>query len=154
MFLHYRSSELDHHTILPKSQLSSDHTPLSIDIPIFKEIIQTSKLTLVPKSDQETAFIKGIILNFKILNTSNIKDTSKLEWVVNQLRMIINQAWTKNTKKSKISKHSKQWWSEECKRSLNNYRSSRSLKNWKKFKKTVKDVKRSFSDNKIQEIAN
>jgi len=68
--------------------------------------------------------------------------------------MIIDQAWTKKAKKSKISKHSKQWWTEECSCSLNNYRASRNLENWKKFKKVVKDVKRSFFDNKIQEIAN
>ena len=154
MFLCYRSSELDHHTILSKSRLSSDHTPLSINIPIFEEIIQMSKLTLTPKSDHETAFIKDIILNFEILDMSNIKDIGKLKRGVNQLRTIINQAWTKNAKKSKISKHSKQWWLEECKWSLDNYSSSRSLKNWKKFKKTVKDVKRSFFDNKIQEIVN
>ena len=154
MFLHYGSSELDHHTILPDSQLSSDHTPLSIDIPIFEEIIQTLKLTLAPKSDQETDFINDIILNLKTLDTSNIEDIGKLEWVVNQLGTIIDQAWTKNAKKSKISKHSKQWWLDECKRSLNNYRSSRSLENWKKFKKIVKNVKRSFFDNKIQEIVN
>jgi len=92
MFLHYGSSELDHHTILPESWLSSDYAPLLIDIPIFEEIIQTSKLTLAPKSDHETAFIKDIISNFKILDTSNIEDISKLEWVVNQLRMIIDQA--------------------------------------------------------------
>ena len=85
---------------------------------------------------------------------SNIEDTNKLEQVVNQLRSIINQAWTKNAKKSKISKHSKQWWSEECKWSLINYRVSRNLENWKKFKKTVKNIKRSYFDDKIQEIAN
>ena len=68
--------------------------------------------------------------------------------------MIIDQAWTKNAKKSKISKHSKQWWTEECSHFLNNYRASRSLENWKKFKKVVKDVKRSFFDDKIQEIVN
>jgi len=51
MFLHYGSSELDYHSILPESRLSSDHAPLSIDIPIFEEIIQTLKLTLAPKSD-------------------------------------------------------------------------------------------------------
>jgi len=79
IFLRYGSSELNHHTILPESRLSSDHAPLSINIPIFKEIIQMSKLTLAPKSDHETAFIKDIILNFKILDTSNIEDIGKLE---------------------------------------------------------------------------
>jgi len=68
--------------------------------------------------------------------------------------MFINQAWTKNTNKSKISKHSKQWWIEEYSRSLNNYRASRSLENWKKFKKIIEDIKRSFFDDKIQEVVN
>ena len=129
-------------------------TCLSIDIHIFEEIILTLKLSLAPKSNQENTFIEDIISNFKIMNTSNIKDTEKLERVVNQLSSIIDQAWTKNTKKSKISKHSKQWWTEECSCSLNNYRASRSLEDWKKFKKVVKDIKRFFFDNKIQEIAN
>jgi len=154
MFLRYGSSELDQHLIHPDFQLSSDHAPLSIDIPISKEVIQTSKLSLAPKSNQETVFIEDIISNFKNMNTSNIDDTEKLECTVNQLRMFINQAWTKNARKSKISKHSKQWWMEKCSRSLNDYRASRSLENWKKFKKTVKDVKRSFFDDKIQEVAN
>ena len=66
--------------------------------------------------------------------------------------MTIDQAWTKNAKKLKISKHSKQWWTDECSCSLNYYRVSRSLKNWKKFKNIVKDVKRSFFDKKIQEV--
>ena len=113
MFLHYRLPELDHHSILPESRLSSDHTPLLIDITISKEIIQMSKLTLAPKSDQETtfiqdAFIQDIISNLKHLDISNIEDINKLKQVVNQLGIIIDQAWTKNAKKSKISKHSKQ----------------------------------------------
>ena len=129
MFLHNGSSELDYHTILPESRLSSDHAPLVIDIPITEEIIQMSKLTLAPKSEQETAFIQDVILNFKNLNTSNIVDTEEIEWVVNWLGSIIDMAWTKNAKRSKISRHSKQWWLEECKRSLDNYRSTRSLEN-------------------------
>jgi len=79
MFLHNGSSELDHHTILLESQLSSDHAPLVIDIPITEEIIQTLKLTLALKSEQETAFVQDIISNFKHLNTSNIVDTEEIE---------------------------------------------------------------------------
>jgi len=88
------------------------------------------------------------------MDMSNIVDTEKLECTVNQLGTIINQAWTKNAKKLKISKHSKQWWMEKYSHSLNNYRASRSLENWKKFKKVVKNVKRSFFDDKIQEVVN
>ena len=154
IFLWYRSSELDHHSIYPNSWLSSDHSSLSIDIPIFEEVIQTSKLSLAPKINQENAFIEDMNSSFKNLDTSNIDDTKKLEHIVNQIRAFINQAWTTNAKKLKFSKHSRQWWMEEYSYSLNTYRVSRSLKNWKKFKKVVKDVKRSFFDIKIQEIAN
>ena len=115
MFLHYGSPELDHHSILPESCLSSDHALLVINITISKEIIQTSKFTLTPKSEQETAFIQEIILNLKSLDTSNINNINKLKQAVHQVGTIINQAWAKNTKKVKISKHSKQWWSDECK---------------------------------------
>jgi len=83
MFLCNGSSELDHHTILLESQLSSDHAPLVIDIPITEEIIQMLKLTLTPKSEQETAFVQDVISNFKNLNMSNIADTEEIEQVVN-----------------------------------------------------------------------
>ena len=92
IFLWYGSLELDQYLIHPDFWLSSDHAPLSIDISISEEVIQTSKLSLAPKSDQETAFIEDIISNFKNMNTSNIVDTEKLEHTVNQLEMFINQA--------------------------------------------------------------
>jgi len=101
MFLQYRSVELDNHSILPDSCLSSDHVPLLIDIPIFNEIIHMSKLTIYPKSEQETKFIKDVISNFKTINTSNIEDIKKLEQVVNLLGSIVDQAWSKNAKKIK-----------------------------------------------------
>jgi len=154
MFLCYGSYELDRHSIHPGSHLSLDHALLSIKIPIIEEVIQSSKFLIHPKSDQETAFVEEIILSFKILDTSVIGDSDKLESIVNQLGMIIDQAWKKNTKKSRTSKHSKQWWTDDCSRSLNNYRASRSLENWKNFKKVVKNAKRSLFDIKIQEITN
>jgi len=108
MFLCYGSPELDHYSILPESCLSSDHAPLVIDITISEEIIQMLKFTLAPKSEQETAFIQEIISNLKSLDTSNIDNINKLEQAVHQVGTIINQAWAKNAKKVKISKHFKQ----------------------------------------------
>ena len=154
MFYCYGSRELNQHSIYSDSHLFSDHAPLSINIPIDEEIVCTSKLSIPQKSKQETAFVEKVISNFKNLDISNIADTEKLEHIVNQLEAIIDQVWTKNAKKLRISKHSKQWWMEECSCSLNNYRTSRSLDNWKKFKKVIKNTKRSFFDVKIQEVAN
>ena len=79
IFLRYGSLELDQHSILSNSWLSSDHAPLSIVIPIVEEIIQTSKLSLAPNSNQESIFIEDIISNFKNMDTSNIENTEKLE---------------------------------------------------------------------------
>ena len=108
MFLCYDSSELDQHSILLESRLSSDHAPLTVIIPLSEEIVQMSKLILTPKSNQKLEFIKNIISKFKDLDMTSIKDIDKLERVIKQFGTIINQAWTKNAKISKISKHSKQ----------------------------------------------
>ena len=133
MFLCYGSSKLDRYSTHPENYLFSDHALLSINISIHEEVIHTSKLLILPKSNQETSFIEEIILNFKNLDMSDIGDMEKLESIVNQFGAIIDRAWMKNAKKSRISKHSKQWWMDECSCSLNNYRTTRSLENWKNF---------------------
>jgi len=53
MFLQYGSSELDQYLIHLDFWLSSDHAPLSIDIPISIEVIQTFKLSLVMNQDSK-----------------------------------------------------------------------------------------------------
>ena len=154
IFLRHGSVKLDNHSILPNCRLSSDHAPLIIDIPIIDEFIPTSKFAIPPNSEHKTNFIKDIISNFGKLDTSHIENIDNLESTVNQLRVIVDQMWANNTKKSRYSKHSKQWWSESCRRTLLTYRTERSCENWKSFKLAVKNAKRSFFDDKIQEIAN
>ena len=95
-----------------------------------------------------------LISNFSKLDTSNIEDIDELDQIVNQLSVIVAQMWFKNAKKSRSSKHSKQWWSESCRNALSTYRSERSRKNWKSFKLAVKNAKQTFFDDKIHEITN
>ena len=114
IFLHCGSYELDCYSIHSGNCLSLDHAPLSIEIPIIEEVIQSSKLMIHPKSNQEMAFVEEVISSFKSLDTSVIDNSDKLENIVNQLGMIIDQAWKKNAKKSRISKYSKQWWMDNC----------------------------------------
>jgi len=91
---------------------------------------------------------------FKNLDTSSILDKPHLENMVNCLNTLIDQAWNRYAKQSRITKHSKQWWNEDCSKSLNEYRMTRSLENWKRFKKVIKNSKRLFFDLKIQEVVN
>jgi len=100
----------------------------------------------------KNAFLEEVISSFKNFNASNITSKEVLEHMVNKLNSIVNQAWNKNAKRSRITKHSKKWWSEECNKALTNYQSTRSLNDWKIFKKVVKDTKRAFFDLKIQEV--
>jgi len=90
------------------SHLSSDHAPLTITIPIADEIVSTSKLSILQNSKQETDFVKEVTLNFKNLDMLNIINKDNLENTVKHLEVLIEQAWTKNTKKLRITKHSKQ----------------------------------------------
>ena len=125
MFLRSGSYELDHHHILPDQRLSSDHAPLTIDILIEDEVVQSTKLSIIPGSNKEKEFIKDVITNMLTLDTSNINSVDNLISVVNQLGSIVKLLWTKNSKRSKITKHSKQWWSESCHSAISKYRETR-----------------------------
>jgi len=109
MFLQYGSTELNQHFIHPDWWLTSDYAPLSITVPIVDETINTSKLLIQQNSKQETVFIEEVISVFKNLNTLNISNKECLENMVNNLNLLINQAWNKNTKQMRITRHSKQW---------------------------------------------
>jgi len=62
------------------------------------EIINTSKLAIQQKSEQEIAFIEEVISSFKNFNTSNIANKECLKHMVNNLDLIVNQVWNKNAK--------------------------------------------------------
>ena len=105
-------------------------------------------------SEEEALFIKDVSSIIKNLDISNLSDINKLEDMVNTLASNTEHAWGKNSKLVNVTRHSKNWWTEEYNQSLRNYRISRSLEDWKTFKKIVKNTKGSFFDLKIQEITN
>ena len=109
MFLWYGSNDINQHSIHPDWCLTSDYAPLSITISIINEVINTSKLSIEQNNKQEIAFVKEVILIFKNLDTTNITNKECLENTVNNLDLLVNQAWIKNAKQTRITKHSKQW---------------------------------------------
>ena len=70
------------HTIYPNWRLTSDHAPLTVNISIFEEHIQTRKWTLVKNSKEEEYFIKELIKAIKKLNMENIQSKEFLEQAI------------------------------------------------------------------------
>jgi len=154
VFLQSRSAKLNNYLIHPNSHLLSDHAPLTVFIPIAEENIISSRFLIPKNSEEKAAFVNEATVIFKNLDASNITDHDKLDDLVNLFASKIEQAWRKNAKQTRLTKHSKQWWNEEYRQSLDKYRMSRCLEDWKSFKKMVKITKGTFFDIKIQEIAN
>ena len=82
MFLCSGSSKLNNYSIYPNWHLTSDHVPLTVIILIAEEFVQTSKLSLLKKSNEKEMFIKEVISIINSLNTLNLSNQESLEQVV------------------------------------------------------------------------
>ena len=105
----------------------SDHTSLTITIPIIEESVILSKHFIIKDSEEEVAFIKDIIISIRNLNTSNLSNITSLDNVVDKLANNVKSAWEKNSKIINIMRYSKSWWNKDYSRDLRNYRSSKNL---------------------------
>jgi len=122
MFLHLNLSKFNNHTIHPEWRLSSDYTPLTVDIATNKELIHTKKYTIVKNSEEENKFITELIESIKGLNMENISSKEVLEQVVQEFANKMNSIWFKNLKIINITKHLKLWWNEKYQKELEKYR--------------------------------
>jgi len=96
----------------------SNHTPLTISIPIVEEFVNSSKQSIVKNSKEEAAFIKYVTNSLKELYISNLLDSNWLENIVNSFANSVEYTWERNFKSVNITKHSKSWWNEDCNKSL------------------------------------
>jgi len=79
-------------------QLSSNHAPLTVFIPITEENILLSRLLILKNSEEEATFVKEATAIIKNLDISNLIDCNKFEDIVNLFASKIEQAWGKNAK--------------------------------------------------------
>ena len=131
-----------------------DYTPITVDISIFEEYIQTTKYSLIKNSKEKHHFVDELINFIKGLKINSIQNITTLEEVVHSLTNNTNRIWYKYSKKVNITKDFKAWWNDNCHRNLDIYRKFKWLEDWKRFKRTVKKTKYDFFDEKINEIAN
>jgi len=84
---------------------------------------------------------KGALLLKSSSLSKYIGSKKDLEQFVQDIVHNTDKIWLKHSKVVNITKYLKSWWSEECQRGLEKYRSSRCLEDWKNFKSVVKKTK-------------
>jgi len=102
MFLQSSLTELNNHSICPDWQLSLDHAPLTMTIPIAEENIVTSKFSIAKNSEEKESFIKDVSYAIKNININDLSNINKLKFVTNILAFKIKNVWRANSKQVNI----------------------------------------------------
>ena len=66
---------------------------------------------------------------------------------------VFAKAWGNHAKESRLGKHLKGWWSEECVDALSRYRWTRDPGDWKDYRRAIRSAKRVFFEDRIHEVA-
>jgi len=93
VFLHPNSMEHNNHHIHLEWRLMSDHTPITVDIHIHEEQVQTRKQSLPKNSEEEACFIKELIYSIKRLSTDPIPSMDALETIIQTFTDNIDRIW-------------------------------------------------------------
>jgi hypothetical protein len=77
----------------------------------------------------------------------------ELDEVVSPISSAFTTAWSHHAKESRLGKHSKGWWSEECSDALSRYQWTQDLEDWKQYRRVMRGTKREFFEDHIHEVA-
>ena len=92
-------------------------------------------------------------MGLRALNFSGLDSTASLDLLAQAILQVFSRAWEANARNITVTSQSKEWWNDECKRTLEMYRRTRAREDWHAFRSSTRRAKRSFFDNRIAEIA-
>jgi len=152
MFMNPNNLGFNKHTLNPDICLPSDHVPLIIEIGIKEENVDITFKAIKKDSEEEEVFIRNIVKGIRNIDTSELKNQLDIQRCTIALKTIFKDAWSTHSTTKRITKHSKEWWNKQCTICINKYHETGDINSWKAFKSAVQNAKRSFFDQKIQEI--
>ncbi|RXW12052.1 hypothetical protein EST38_g13802 [Candolleomyces aberdarensis] len=109
--------------------------------------------TLKPFSDEEKEFVADIVLDISELSGYHPTTEREVEYMTSAIADAFSAAWLKHSTEYTIGPNSKEYWTEDCTRTLEEYRRDMTVENHKAFRSAVKAAKRKFFDERIEEIA-
>ncbi|CAA7270009.1 unnamed protein product [Cyclocybe aegerita] len=131
----------------------SDHVLICTDLDIGPEPPGSGRRTIKPRSEAEKSFISDILWDLAAIPVAAPATKEGVEALADAIATAFSDAWLAHSTKSKPTKRSKSWWTDECSETFSVYQLSRSLADYNKFKKACKDAKDDFFDECIAEIA-
>ena len=96
MFLRPNLIEMDNYSILPESQHSSNHIPLTVNIFTMEEFIQVKQHIIIRNSEEEEKkFISELTNAIGNINTSSISNKETLKAIVQKYTRLSEFIWYK-----------------------------------------------------------
>jgi len=129
VFMNPNNSGFNKHILKPEIRLPSDHVPLFIEVSIKEENIDFTFQTLKKDSNNEKAFVNDIIKGVKNMDTSHLKNQEDILRCVIAFSSTVKDAWSTHSTTKRITKHSKEWWNEQCSACINKYHESGDVAN-------------------------
>jgi hypothetical protein len=125
---------------------------MMVDLPLFSPEQVMRHKTLPKDSDEEATFLHDVCEGFRDLKDLPSSSVSELDNLTFSLHARIVSTFEDNAKLSNITRHSKPWWNNECSECLATYWAHRTKENWSAFRNTTRHIKRTFFDEKFEEI--
>ena len=102
------------HTLHPEICKPFNHVPLIIEINIGEVNTDINIWSIKKDSEEEKEFISSLVQGVQSFDTSAIRSQANLEASVQQLANVFENAWNTHSKQKRITKHSKEWWNQDC----------------------------------------
>jgi hypothetical protein len=141
------------HTILPDRRGTSDHAPLVFNADGLDSQVSATRWSLAQGSKEEEAYLTEVSLSLQTLALRRVDSIPELGAVVEAIAEALSKAWGNHAKESRLGKHSKGWWSEECADALGRYRFTREPDDWKSYRRVMRAAKREYFEERIHEAA-
>jgi len=109
IFLCLNPIKLNNHIIISMLWYLSNHTPLTVNIPIIEEFIQDECQTIIRNSKEEENFISKLVRAIENIDILIIPDKNSFELIVQEYANILEFIWYKDVWWVNITKWYKAW---------------------------------------------
>ncbi len=131
---------------------SSDHVPIGISVDLDLDAPEIIRFSIKRGSEEDYSFTGAIIAKVAAIDALPASP-GEVDAMAQAVADAFDDAWQQFARPARIVPESKPWWSEACQTAFDNYSVSREKEDWSAFRRAVREAKRNFFAERIQEVA-